>query len=46
MIPFFSVSLLTRDRDILVHLLQEARQEYMAAQEHHMCIFVNDRFVD
>ncbi|KAJ3931023.1 MAG: P-loop containing nucleoside triphosphate hydrolase protein [Lentinula lateritia] len=36
------ISLLTRDRDILVHLLQEARQEYMAAQEHHMCIFVND----
>ncbi|KAJ3811418.1 P-loop containing nucleoside triphosphate hydrolase protein [Lentinula lateritia] len=36
------ISLLTRDRDILVQLLQEARQEYMAAQEHHMCIFVND----
>ncbi|KAJ3720308.1 P-loop containing nucleoside triphosphate hydrolase protein [Lentinula raphanica] len=36
-----NISILTRNRDILVHLLQEARTEYIAAQEHHMCIFAH-----
>ncbi|KAF5381751.1 hypothetical protein D9615_005443 [Tricholomella constricta] len=36
------ISILTRDHNILTELLQEARQFYMAGQEHNMCIYVSD----
>ncbi|KAG5719086.1 hypothetical protein E4T56_gene2122, partial [Termitomyces sp. T112] len=36
------ISILTRSHKILTELLQEARQFYMAGQEHKMCIFVSD----
>ncbi|KAK0199841.1 hypothetical protein DFS33DRAFT_1365358 [Desarmillaria ectypa] len=36
------ISLLTRSHNLLIGLLQEARNEYMAAQEHKMCVWVSD----
>ncbi|KAF7369071.1 Mitochondrial chaperone BCS1 [Mycena venus] len=36
------VSIMTRDHSILVSLLQEARRDYLAAQEHKMCVYVSD----
>ncbi|PBK71451.1 P-loop containing nucleoside triphosphate hydrolase protein [Armillaria solidipes] len=36
------ISLLTRSHSLLIGLLQEARNEYMAAQEHKMCVWVSD----
>lgn len=36
------ISLLTRSHSLLLGLLQEARNEYMAAQEHKMCVWVSD----
>ncbi|KAJ6466891.1 P-loop containing nucleoside triphosphate hydrolase protein [Mycena sanguinolenta] len=36
------VSILTRDHSILVSLLQEARRDYLAAQQHKMCVYVSD----
>ncbi|KAK7050467.1 mitochondrial chaperone BCS1 [Favolaschia claudopus] len=36
------VSIMTRDHSILVSLLQEARKDYLAAQEHKMCVYVSD----
>ncbi|KAJ6598474.1 P-loop containing nucleoside triphosphate hydrolase protein [Mycena vulgaris] len=36
------VSIMTRDHRILSSLLQEARRDYMAAQEHKMCVYVSD----
>ncbi|KAK0186554.1 P-loop containing nucleoside triphosphate hydrolase protein [Armillaria mellea] len=39
---FPCTSLLTRSHSVLIGLLQEARKEYMAAQEHKMCVWVSD----
>ncbi|KAJ7489380.1 P-loop containing nucleoside triphosphate hydrolase protein [Mycena latifolia] len=36
------VSIMTRDHGILAALLQEARRDYIAAQEHKMCVYVSD----
>ncbi|KAJ7472309.1 hypothetical protein B0H11DRAFT_2195949 [Mycena galericulata] len=36
------VSIMTRDHGILSSLLQEARRDYLAAQEHKMCVYVSD----
>ncbi|KAJ6504178.1 P-loop containing nucleoside triphosphate hydrolase protein [Mycena vitilis] len=36
------VSIMTRDHSILSSLLQEARRNYLAAQEHKMCVYVSD----
>ncbi|KAJ7705391.1 P-loop containing nucleoside triphosphate hydrolase protein [Mycena rosella] len=36
------VSIMTRDHRILSALLQDARREYIAAQEHKMCVYVSD----
>ncbi|KAJ7319082.1 P-loop containing nucleoside triphosphate hydrolase protein [Mycena albidolilacea] len=36
------VSIMTRDHSVLVSLLQEARRDYLAAQEHKMCVYVSD----
>ncbi|KAJ7182706.1 P-loop containing nucleoside triphosphate hydrolase protein [Mycena crocata] len=36
------VSIMTRDHTILSSLLQEARRNYLAAQEHKMCVYVSD----
>ncbi|KAJ7901609.1 P-loop containing nucleoside triphosphate hydrolase protein [Mycena leptocephala] len=36
------ISIMTRDHTILSSLLQEARRNYLAAQEHKMCVYVSD----
>ncbi|KAJ7217406.1 P-loop containing nucleoside triphosphate hydrolase protein [Mycena haematopus] len=36
------VSILTRDHSVLVSLLQEARRDYLSAQQHKMCVYVSD----
>ncbi|KAK0444217.1 uncharacterized protein EV420DRAFT_1574822 [Desarmillaria tabescens] len=36
------ISLMTRNHSLLIGLLQEARNDYMAAQEHKMCVWVSD----
>ncbi|KAJ6551421.1 P-loop containing nucleoside triphosphate hydrolase protein [Mycena capillaripes] len=36
------ISIMTRDHTILASLLQEARRNYLAAQEHKMCVYVSD----
>ncbi|KAF8201156.1 BCS1 N terminal-domain-containing protein [Mycena galopus ATCC 62051] len=36
------VSIMTRDHSVLASLLQEARRDYLAAQEHKMCVYVSD----
>ncbi|KAG6837401.1 hypothetical protein H0H93_010019 [Arthromyces matolae] len=36
------ISILTRNHNVLIELLQEARRLYMAGQEHSMCIYVSD----
>ncbi|KAJ7621197.1 P-loop containing nucleoside triphosphate hydrolase protein [Roridomyces roridus] len=36
------VSIMTRDHGILNSLLQEARRDYILAQEHKMCVYVSD----
>ena len=40
---FFSI--LTRSNRFLVELLQEARQEYIAGQEHSVCVYTSDMCV-
>ncbi|KAJ7596071.1 P-loop containing nucleoside triphosphate hydrolase protein [Mycena floridula] len=36
------ISILTRDTKFLTELLKEARDEYLAAQEHNMCVYVSN----
>ncbi|KAG7440444.1 P-loop containing nucleoside triphosphate hydrolase protein [Guyanagaster necrorhizus] len=36
------ISLLTRSHSLLIGLLQEARSDFMAAQEHKICVWVSD----
>ncbi|KAJ7088644.1 P-loop containing nucleoside triphosphate hydrolase protein [Mycena epipterygia] len=36
------VNIMTRDHSILSAILNEARRDYMAAQEHKMCVYISD----
>ncbi|KAJ6558675.1 P-loop containing nucleoside triphosphate hydrolase protein [Mycena sp. CBHHK59/15] len=36
------ISIMTRNHNVLNSLLQEARRDYLAAQEHKMCVYVSD----
>jgi chaperone BCS1 len=41
-----SIRIMTRSHKVLSSLLQEARRDYLAAQQHKMCVYVSDTCAD